>query len=436
MDSDARRRRAPASIGDVLRCGSGLLLGLVFAVSCKLHNRPEAPAVPVGPDSAEVDWAYSFKTWAVGGDSGPVHIRFDWDDGDTSSWIFPGDTAECSHMWSHTGVYRVRAQVHDSRAEQSDWSEPHSVTVIVPPYPYRLVDSVTVIDAPLLDAQVLPNGEFVYVTNDFEGALSVVRTADLRLVAQTPFNEGWSSYGQAVCSPDGQYVYATEYTDDEDVAVVRTADNVVVDSLMVDGVTCEAVSPDGRHLYVAVSADSIFILVLRLPGLTVEDTIGMSWCESDISSLLVGIDGTCLYFGVGEWEYLYAVRLHDHAVLWHAAGCGGFTWPGTFALDPSGISLYVVEGPYVTVRDPATGVLRDTMRIPDLESIDISPDGSFLFVACDRGDSGSVAVVRTSDKSVVRTITLPTFVYDAAPSPDDQRLYATGDNGKLYVVGR
>ena len=64
--------RSPFFLGS-LRGGPLLVLGLLFAAGC-MHNRPDAPAIPVGPDSVELDWAYSFKTWTVGQDSGPVHI--------------------------------------------------------------------------------------------------------------------------------------------------------------------------------------------------------------------------------------------------------------------------------------------------------------------------------------------------------------------------
>jgi DNA-binding beta-propeller fold protein YncE len=47
-----------------------------------------------------------------------------------------------------------------------------------------------------------------------------------------------------------------------------------------------------------------------------------------------------------------------------------------------------------------------------------------------------VAVVRTSDNEVVRVITMPTEVYDVAPSPDGEKLYVGADNGKLYVLSR
>jgi DNA-binding beta-propeller fold protein YncE len=433
------RVRVPSVVHCTRRRGVCLLLGFVLVASCRLHNRPDAPAEPVGPDSVEVDSAYTFESWVADSESGQAYIRFDWGDGDTSSWCGPGDTAECLHSWNQDGVFRVRAQARDDRTELSEWSVPCNVTSVTPPYPYRLVDSVTIINAPLLDAQVLPNGEFVYVTNDWSGALSAVRTSDLQLVAQIPFNEGWSSSGQVVCSPDGRYAYATCYRDDW-VAVIRAADHVVVDSLVVgDGsyVTSVAMAPDGQRLYMAVTGDSSFIEVVRLPDWVSEDTIWLPWCDEEITSLRVAPDGTRLYLTGADWDDLYAIRLSDNAVCWRATNCGYFAWQNGIIVHPSGSPLYVVENPYIAVRDPSTGGLIDSIRLPaEAQSVDISSDGSYLYAAGGRDDSGSVAVVRTSDNMLARVVALPAFACDAARSPDGQRLYVTDGRGKLYVIGR
>jgi len=305
-----------------------------------------------------------------------------------------------------------------------------------PSYPSRLVDSVSVIDAPLFDVKVLPSGKFVYVTNDYAGALSVLRTSDMQLVAQIPFNGGWSSSGQVVCSPDGQYVYATCYTDDDGVAVVRTADQVVVDSFMVDGeVTSVAIAPDGKRLYMAVDADSGFIVVARLPDDVVEDTIFPAGMDIYISSLQVAPDGSRLF--VGNYENVFAMELSDNTVVWKTQ-----TWvspaPGGIVLHPTGSSLYVADQQEcVLVLEAGTGAISDSVLLPpNVWNMDVAPDGSFLYVACGDETLGGLAVVRTSDDSLVSVTAMPDEVYDAAPSPDGRRLYVACENGKLYVLSR
>jgi len=414
--------------------GWPLLLGVLFALSC-MHNRPDAPAVPVGPSSVEADSAYTFKTSASNGkEYGLVYVRFDWGGGDTSPWSGHGETFEMSHSWRDGGVYSVRAQAHDDRSEFSEWSEPLNVTAVVPPYPYRITDSADLDGVELLDALVLPNGKFIYVT-DHDGTMSVVRTSNMKRIAQIVLNGSCSS-AQLVSSPDGEYIYATEYQYDG-VAVVRTRDNVVVDSLMVGSdtePTSIAISPDGKHLYVGVDSDSGFIVAVRLPDNAVEDTIRTLGAYSYTTSLKVAPDGACLYAADSE-DRVCSIRLSDKALKWQvpASVSGG---PDGFVVDPTGELLYVLDNERILVLRADIGTPIDSIPLSTLWGADIAPDGSFVYATCcGEDDNGTVAVVRISDNKVVRVIAVPGGVCGVASSPDGQYLYVAG-NGKLYVLSR
>jgi DNA-binding beta-propeller fold protein YncE len=372
-----------------------------------------------------------------GHESGQVYIRFDWGDGDTSSWCGSGDTAECSHSWGQDGSFLVRAQAHDDRTELSEWSASCSVTSIVPPYPYKLVDSVFVADAPLAEVEVLPNGEFIYVTSEWSASLSVVRSSDMQLVAQVPFYAGWWGGGgeRMVCSPDGEYVYATDYRY-EYLAVVRTASQTVVESLMVGEPTGIAISPDGKRLFVAVDDDFGSIVVVRLPDGVIEDTIFTLGDCSYVKSLKVAPDGALLYAAdLGE-ERICAVRLSDDSIEWQAPA-EVYNGPDALVLHPSGNPFYVLEYGCISVRQSSTGSPTDSVAVVPSWGAGIAPDGSYFYITChDSADKGALAVMRTSDNAVVRVITMPDEVDDVATSLDGQRLYLAGDNGKLYVLSR
>jgi DNA-binding beta-propeller fold protein YncE len=309
----------------------------------------------------------------------------------------------------------------------------------VSPYPYRLVDSVAIGDVELFDAQVLPNGKFVYVLDWGAKELSVVRTSDLHLVTRIPLDQSWwgdAPQAQVMSSPHSDYVYVTPYGYDY-VGVVSTASQSVIDSLRLGEeieVNCSATSLDGRRLYVAVDAESNFVVVFRLLENDARDTI---FALGACTSMAVAPDGSRLYtIDTEEWR-VCAIGLSDNAIEWQVSGESPSDDPGALVVHPSGNLLYQLDEERVLVRESGTGLLVCNILVPSLRRADISPDGSYLYVTCtDSVGNGTVAVVQTSDNKVVRVIAMPTEVYDVAPSPDGQKLYVTGENGKLYVLGR
>ncbi len=419
------------------RSGWPLLLGVLFVLSCT-HNRPDPPSVPVGPASVEVSREYSFRTWRVGQDSGPAHLRFDWGDGEMSPWVFRGDTVECAHVWSQCGVYSVRAQSHDNRSELSEWSDPFKVTVALPAYPYKRTDSVTLSDGLPWDALVLPQGGFVYATFEDNGLIAVVRTSDMRRIGEIPFANG-PSYGQLACSSDGQYIYCTRFRRGG-VGVVRTADCTVVDSLMLGSeVASIAVAPDGTRLYVTAEADGCFIVAVKLPDNIIEDTV-CALGYRYVTSLTVAPDGSRLYAVEQDDDdrRVLAVRLSDKSVEWRVSAGAG-EGPGRIVLNPTGSYLYAVDEEHVLVLETGAGAIVDSVPLQKCWNEAMSSDGSFVYVACsDTAGIGAVAVVRASDRQVVRVVEMPDGVeaLDVAPSPDGQYLYVAAGDGRLYVYGR
>jgi hypothetical protein len=57
---------------------------------------------------------------------------WDWGDGTISEWVGPfgsGLTATAQHSWTEKGTYSVRVKAKDIQGDESNWSEPLSVTM-------------------------------------------------------------------------------------------------------------------------------------------------------------------------------------------------------------------------------------------------------------------------------------------------------------------
>jgi YVTN family beta-propeller protein len=106
-----------------------------------------------------------------------------------------------------------------------------TATVSVQTYPYGIA--------------VLPNGTFIYVANFQSNSVSVISSLTNKVVATVPVGSGPTFLA---VSPDGSTLYVPN-NNANTISVIRTADNTVVNTLNVEGAWGAAVSPDGHWLY-------------------------------------------------------------------------------------------------------------------------------------------------------------------------------------------
>ena len=96
---------------------------------------------------------------------------------------------------------------------------------------------------------VSPDGKFAYVANSNSGSVSVISAAKKKVVATIPVGGG---VGFLAISPDGLTVYAPTFNNTgsgDEISVIGTADNTVVNRIYVDGAWGAKVSPDGQWVY-------------------------------------------------------------------------------------------------------------------------------------------------------------------------------------------
>lgn len=113
----------------------------------------------------------------------------------------------------------------------------------------EVIDTISVGDAPLGIA-VTPNGSYVYVTNQDDDTVSVIRTSDNTVVDTISVGDG--PYGIAV-TPNGNYVYVTNFIDDT-VSVIRAVDTPVPD-IKANGSDGPVVLSEGESVSVTVGLD-------------------------------------------------------------------------------------------------------------------------------------------------------------------------------------
>lgn len=103
-----------------------------LVVEVILRSAPNKPATPSGPSRGGQDSTYEFTSSATHPQNLHAAIRFDWGDGDTSSWsdfMAPGEPTTMGHAWSVPDTYEVRAQAKDTGNALSQWSDAYSIRI-------------------------------------------------------------------------------------------------------------------------------------------------------------------------------------------------------------------------------------------------------------------------------------------------------------------
>jgi hypothetical protein len=96
------------------------------------NNPPNIPEKPTGRESGKSGVTYIYKTQSTDPEGQQLWYQWDWGNGNYSEWLGPvnsGSVAMCTYSWSEKGTYQVRVRCRDIFNEESDWSEPLTVTM-------------------------------------------------------------------------------------------------------------------------------------------------------------------------------------------------------------------------------------------------------------------------------------------------------------------
>ncbi len=95
-------------------------------------NMPPTTPVVTGPSWGLVNTSVTFSANATDPDGDDVWCQWDWGDGNVTGWLGPnasGSTVTATHAWPKVGVYGMRVRLKDTYSQESNWSDPWSITI-------------------------------------------------------------------------------------------------------------------------------------------------------------------------------------------------------------------------------------------------------------------------------------------------------------------
>jgi PKD repeat protein len=99
---------------------------------CDPNAPPDTPSTPTGPTTGNRNIEYDYSTSTTDFDGNNIYYFWYWGDGTGNTWYGPyssGETCTQSHQWTDLGTYNVKVKAKDQDNEESQWSDPISMTI-------------------------------------------------------------------------------------------------------------------------------------------------------------------------------------------------------------------------------------------------------------------------------------------------------------------
>ncbi|GEM_PF-5967288 len=423
-------------------CLALFVAAAILGAVCGCRNTAPSAPVLLGPDEALADSAATFRAVATDPDADSLAYEFDWGDSSELVWtdrVASGETISTTHTFARHDTFEVVVRARDRAGNLSDWSAPLSLIVAPGPYPWRLVKTIPVGHGAISPDAVSPDGRYLYAVGAYSTYVHVFRTSDDSVVAKLDMLDGmWSNSRNVAASPDGQYVYATQYsTRSYQIAVIRTSDFSVVDSVEVgDFLSGMSITPDGKWL-AAGAEDERAMCVVSTQTHAVH-TVSLPE-ESRHVKTVPSPDGSRVYACDVESDFIDVVSTVD----WTVTDTIQF-WAGYFPLlSPDGNYFYstgIGEDTGVVAFSIPDKRVEWSVRLPRPEyPTAVSPDGEYVYGLMFTGSEEAqwFFVLRVADRTLVHTVELPHKgeLYKIVLSPSGDRAYIPG-RSEIYVVAR
>ena len=181
-------------------------------------------------------------------------------------------------------------------------------TIPVGRYPYSIV--------------VTPDAKFAYVANNNSGTVSVISAAKKKVVATITVGGG---VGFLAITPDGSTVYAPSFDTNgsgDSIALISTANNTVVSRIYVDGAWGAKVSPDGQWLYATdyTEGDGNLVTVISTATQAIAATIQVGMNPEEVAFTS---DGAFAYVVNGNSGNVSIIDTNSFTVV-NTVGAGSY----------------------------------------------------------------------------------------------------------------
>ena len=309
---------------------------------------------------------------------------------------------------------------------------PSNIRIVQPPsgltgisLSSSVVSTVTVGTKPH-GAAYSPSNDRVYVANNYDSTVSVIRPSDNTVVATVAVGTNPVSVSY---SPSNDRVYVANYNSGN-VSVIRPSDNTVVATVTVGtNPYGAAYSPSNDRVYV-VNNGSGNVSVIRPSDNTVVATVTVGTSPNDVSYSPSNDRVYVVNYFSGN---VSVIRPSDNTVV--ATVVVG-TGPNYVAYSPSNDRVYVVNNGSgnVSVIRPSDNTVVATVTVgASPNNVAYSPSNDRVYVV--NTDDSTVSVIRPSDNTVVATVTVGVSPNSVVYSPSNDRLYVAnyGSNNVSVV---
>ena len=249
-------------------------------------------------------------------------------------------------------------------------------------------------------AMASPDGALVYVTNELDDTVSVIRTASNSVIATIPVGNAPIS---VAVSPNGSRLYVLN-TLSGSISVISTATNTIVATIRVQAEQSAglAVTADGSRLYAGIVGGSVGVRVIdtstNSAGATVTILDAGGHVHFGAMAIDVTPDGSFVYvpFGGG----FNAVTVISVATNSYVTNIPTGREPFSARIAPDGTRAYVANANGVTVINTQTNSAVTDIGGFGGRALEFTPDGSRAYVA-----GGNVHIIDTAANAVTSTIT-------------------------------